>query len=389
MKKLAFGALMIGLLATAACGGGHTVLVDANGDDDTTIDAAAACNPVAQTGCADGEKCSWVFIDSTVQPALGEIKCVPDGAGALGAACMYGADGEGSGYDDCAAGGICISGACESSCTTSPDSCDASHSCQVYDGIFPDMSGFGACDPLCNPVTQEELTDPTPTAVCGGTGVGIAATRGCYGVFDSNFSCAGVPATVAGDTGNYSGESDEAYGPGPGMYYLNGCAPGYSPLLRNANDAQAPVVCMAFCQPAPTDTTQAANLNGAVGSGYTCGDRDSLTQSCTYFWVFETVDPTTGPKHPDGVGYCWTPGNYVGDWDNDVGTADSTWPLCSTIAPGATGAACGAPDGADCLQYFGCQPFVAGAAGGVPQHAHPPIGLAPTKNLAKRQIVVH
>ena len=63
MKKLALGALFIGGLV--ACGGGKDVqLIDAPNDGNV-----AACNPVAQTGCAANEKCTW-FIDQKADETL-------------------------------------------------------------------------------------------------------------------------------------------------------------------------------------------------------------------------------------------------------------------------------------------------------------------------------
>src|SRR5437773_1568528 len=104
MRKLAFGALMIGLLSAAGCGGGNS------GDDVIIIDApmadapSGACNPVAQTGCATGEKCTWINIDSGAD--LGTTGCVADGTAATTEACTYGADGQTTGFDNCVHGDI-------------------------------------------------------------------------------------------------------------------------------------------------------------------------------------------------------------------------------------------------------------------------------------------
>jgi hypothetical protein len=340
------------------------------------MNTAVACNAFEQTGCDTGEKCTWVNIDSTND--LGTIKCVPDGSVADGGACTVGADGETTGFDNCVGGEICIGGTCEPICTISPDSCDSDHSCERYTGLFTGATPeLGACDPKCDPVTQEVLTTP-PTAACGGTGTGINATRGCYGQFDTNFSCAGVPSMVTANPGNYAGEGDTAYGPAAGGAYLNGCAPGYAPLLRSANDATAPVVCMAFCLPGPTHVGQVADAGGQAGSGFTCGDRGELTQQCEYFWIFETVDPTNGPLHPDGVGFCFTPENYVGDWDGNAGTPDTAWPRCTTLADADTDG-----DGTRDDLFWGCVPYAA-AAQGVAKHAHLPFGLQPAADLEKR-----
>ena len=66
-----------------------------------------------------------------------------------------------------------------------------------------------------------------------------------------------------------------------------------------------------------------------VGSGHTCADRGAPapTYECRYLWYFET-----GPLHPDNVGFCWDPDDYLYDWDNDVGTPDTGAARCSTIA---------------------------------------------------------
>src|SRR5690348_9439119 len=62
MKKLAFGALIVGLIA--ACGGSSSnnnkkiILPDGSGSGGP--DAPMTCNPLTQTGCAAGQKCTWV-----------------------------------------------------------------------------------------------------------------------------------------------------------------------------------------------------------------------------------------------------------------------------------------------------------------------------------------
>jgi hypothetical protein len=381
MRSLPFLLIGFSLALLTACHHNGNSDDDGGGPPDAAIpDAMPACNAFEQTGCAGGEKCTWVNIDSAND--LGTIACVPDGTVADGGACQYGADGETTGFDNCVAGEICISGGCEPICTISPDSCDANHSCQRYAGLFTGATPeLGACDPLCDPVTQELLGTP-PVAACGGTGTGINATRGCYGVFDGNFSCAGVPGTVASNPGMYAGESDTAYGPATGGAYLNGCAPGYAPLLRNANDAAAPVVCMAYCRPAPTDNgANAANQGGQLASGFTCGDRNELTQSCEYFWVFETFDAATPPAHPDQIGYCWTPENYVGEW-NGTGTGAIPWPRCNTVADSdvdMTGNNAGTRD----TLYWGCVPYATAATGAPPHHATSPFHLATPSEMEK------
>src|SRR5262245_27918710 len=102
MNKLALGALVV---AITACGGGKTTLIDA------ASDAAMACNPVMQTGCQAGEKCTWIVdIDGTMTTNdIGHIGCVANGSIASGANCT---DGSMAGPDACVAGQLCISGKC-------------------------------------------------------------------------------------------------------------------------------------------------------------------------------------------------------------------------------------------------------------------------------------
>lgn len=341
------------ILATMACGGGGGAAVPDAGDVDAAETDAAVpdaaipdaevpdagipdaqvpdaepdsgvivdCNPVSQAGCGVDEKCTWV----RVTPDFGHVDCVPDGTVATGGACVMGPDGETTGYDDCLGGNLCIGGTCQQICSTSPDSCPSTSTCKLYAGLF-DVSTVGVCDFLCDPVTQSRSFDSAPA--CGSADPGTP-NRGCYGVFDFAFACAPVPATVLADPLMYD-QNDTAYGPMAGTAYLNGCAPGYAPLLRATAADTSPVICMALCTPGPTSLENPANANGLVGSGHTCADRGAPgpAHECRYFWVFES-DPT---QHPDALGFCWNPDNYVGDWDGDPGTTDTSYPRCAAIA---------------------------------------------------------
>jgi len=102
------------------------------------------CDPVLQVRCSDGEKCSWLRIDTPNN--LGSLWCVPDGSVAAGDACEYGPDGESSGYDDCVAGAICIDGTCRAICSASSDGCTAPSTCVVHPEVFAGASGIGGCE---------------------------------------------------------------------------------------------------------------------------------------------------------------------------------------------------------------------------------------------------
>jgi hypothetical protein len=350
MKKLAFGALFIGLLA--ACGGGDDVqIIEIDAGDGP--DASQACNPVAQTGCGADEKCTWINITDD----LGTIGCVPNGTAGTGEACAYGPNGETSGFDDCLAQNICIGGACQGICTLADNGgCDNTTSCSRYSGLWANGSDtpiYGACDFLCDPVDQTRDFDNA--AACGSIDP-AAPNRGCYMPPDDFGSCAPIPAESATQT-----QGEEAYGPAPGTPYLNGCAAGYAPLLLDAIGGTI-VICNAYCDPIETHSGAQGGFQGQAP--YSCADR-ATTEECRYFWFLEG-DETTPPTHTDGVGFCWEPDNYITDWDGDATTPETGAPRCQDL-PNTDVDGTGGPDHAD----WACAPFQAAFHGQVKRHKPP------------------
>src|ERR1041384_8183405 len=65
-----------------------------------------ACNPLTQTGCNAGEKCTW--INDQDNPPIGHVGCAPDGTIALDGACTDPPAGP-MGYDTCVKGTVCLS----------------------------------------------------------------------------------------------------------------------------------------------------------------------------------------------------------------------------------------------------------------------------------------
>lgn len=356
MKKLACGALLIGLLA-AACGGGSS---GADARVIQTIDSAsgvdgtpAACNVVAQTGCDPGEKCTWIRVAASSTQQLGQVGCVPDGDKALNAACTYMAAGTSTGYDDCQKGLICLAdsrvdmatGSCRTICdlaavAPAAGSCPDKYGCGAYINLFAngqDTALAGVCDPTCDVLTQKRDSDGAEA--CGSTDP-QNPNRGCYGYPSSDntpteFRC--------------SGAGDATLNPGAPIpvadAYLNACAPGYIPLFYASSSDHNNVVCTAFCQPQDTNSTAKAGANGKVGSNQTCADKNSPTPfECRYLWWYE--DATTPlTKYSHGLGVCfdyskytWTPGG--------TGTAAVAQPSCTELAPGlsAAGDGTGATD---------------------------------------------
>lgn len=343
MKKLAFAALLTGFLA--ACGGGDDG-IGLVADADNRADATLACNPVAQTGCAADQKCTWINIDSAND--VGTLGCVPDGDVALGGACAYGADGETTGYDNCEGGNICIYSQCEAICTDAPDTCGATSACSSYAGLFPDTSNFGACDFLCDPVSQERTFD---TADKCGEDAASTIKRGCFANPDDTFSCTGIPMQA-----QTLMQGATAYGPASGGAYVNGCAAGFAPLLRKANDSTAPVGCFAFCAPQETYMGNTLGLDGVPGSGYTCNDRGAVGQiECRYYWF---TMGTTPAADQNGVGFCLKPVDYLYDDDEDTTTPDVTFPSCADLPNTDTDG-----DGTEEHLSWSCAPYPAEATG--------------------------
>ncbi len=103
------------------------------------------CDPLAQLGCGDGQKCSY-FIDSA-EPLVGHTDCVPAGDLGDGAACTDAAH-TGTGYDLCASGLFCIDGSCTEICDReADDECDSTESCTGVAGVFDDRDHVGLCQP--------------------------------------------------------------------------------------------------------------------------------------------------------------------------------------------------------------------------------------------------
>ncbi len=296
---------------------------------------AGPCDPLNQTGCGGGEKCTWITIDSA--NGIGDVGCVPDGTIAIAGACTRGADGMTTGFDDCVGGTYCVSGQCEAICNTSPDSCPATGKCTMYSGVFPSGSNVGMCDFTCDPVTQRRLIDNATS--CGAIS---PAVKGCYKIDEGKAICATTPSAAQTQT-----QDETAYN-WPSAVFINGCAPGFQGLLRSDTQPTSPIICVAFCRPAETYVGNTANAGGQVGSGYTCADRGASGQECHFFHFVE--DPANPADN--GIGFCWKPENYVGDWDNDPGTADTGYPRCSTLSNTDT-------DGDSIPQHieYGCAPI--------------------------------
>lgn len=296
MKKLALGAMLAGFLA--ACGGGGDdvqVNPDARSDGGGGIDAvsidgppALVCDPVAPAGmqgCAANEKCTWIRVQST-PTVIGKLGCVADGPVATGEACMRGADGETSGFDDCAAGNICVGismttgmGVCQDVCGfdgSAQAACAANFACTRYRNLYANGTEdpiAGACNPTCNPTSQTLDVNGQPCA----TG------QGCYTLTSQT-------ETVAVCVGAGTLAHGEAI---PGQAAANSCLPYHAP--RRTAPGAATFECGASCQPNAAGVSETLNEGDEGGlAAHTCDSLgaappDSLSagESCRFFWARE------------------------------------------------------------------------------------------------------
>lgn len=370
MKKLALGALLSGLMA--ACGGGGDdpiVLPDTGGGDDSGV--PVTCNPIAQTGCLDTEKCTWI-VDQEEPQEVGHIGCVPLAGDeiAIDGTCAVGPAGP-QGFDNCEKGAICVAAVCKAICDPQmagvASGCDAQHSCSRYSGLFEVAGSItaGACDPQCDPLNQNLLAGTGNTAACGSVDP-AAPNQGCYTFDFETFSCAPANADTLTRIDREMPITD-----GAGNPFVNGCAPGYMPFFIEGTGSMT-TLCTGLCAPAEIDDTDAHKLNGpgdatvsaklvdkaapAVGDGLCqAGKKGSAvggTQNCLFLWPFlldANGNPGTSPFN-ETLGVCFSFTQFQFDSDGDM-TPDTTFPDCATLPPRSDATTGDADDAAD----FGCQ----------------------------------
>jgi hypothetical protein len=348
-------AIYAGATALAACGGGgddDDVGVDIDGGDDETT---TACNPVSQTGCDAGEKCTWVVYSE--EPSLGKTECVADGTVDKAGACTTGAPGAATGFDDCKAGLYCVNSVCTDICTqTDSATCDEGFACVIYADTFDDLgddSTIGLCAPTCNPVTQD----------CEVEG------QACYLLIsDGAGTCAGVPAAAA-----ELGQGDTCYGPMAGSCYLNGCNKGYQAILL-AQAGSDDAVCGAFCTPVNTYLNNPDTNDVDGGDPANCGAARVMqaNQGCGFiqsiFAGSDTFDPSIisaeygicyngnewglcGDYDPEGMVAAYNAG-YTGATDMEK-AANANKALC-TFCGASNPDTCEGADDPKCNSGVGC-----------------------------------
>jgi hypothetical protein len=348
-NKLAFGALFVGLVACGGKSNNHPII---DGPPGGGSDAGpTACNVLTQMGCDPGQKCTWIEDTMT----LGHVGCAPDGTIDAGGACMYGAPGA-TGYDQCKAGLACVHGTCKTICDQNggTPTCDAMHSCQVYDGLFgpSGMEAAGVCDPLCNPLDDNDF-DGSGSGTKTGSACGSA--DGCFGIWNgdgpTHFSCSGV----VNDTLTNRAECTTAAmcANSGGNPYLNGCAAGYIPVFFEKTGSST-VICSAYCAPADCSQgncgTNAANKVGA--SPHRCNNIDARGtftnpgDTCVYGWWIAAIGQQGSgalPASPynDTTGLCLAHANYDLADPSGMNATTTPWPECENmVASGSGGSNC-------------------------------------------------
>jgi hypothetical protein len=190
------------------------------GGVDIGIDVYTACDPVAQTGCAAGERCTRVGLSGG-----GAITtCAPEGTVPEGGTCWAPA----VGADDCVAGTLCVEGRCAATCASGASSC----SCDT--GAFSDVPTAGVCSQGCDLLAQD-CANPTDA---------------CYYI--------GGGATCAAPT-------PDAGAPGEPCSFVNQCVEGS--------------VCSTLGSPTP-DQNACTLLCAASGASFACADVLGASFTC-------------------------------------------------------------------------------------------------------------
>ena len=352
------GADAQGDAASACPKGGAAVTCGTTTPPTVPATGTVTCDPLAQSGCGASEQCTWI-VDQATPTVIGHIGCAPRGNVAAGCACSHGAPGA-TGYDDCAPGNACVSGVCKPICDLQGGvpSCGTTAVCAAYQNLF--TSGTtrvaGVCDPSCDPLTQCAATQ-TPDA-CGSTNPAMP-NRGCYGY--EAFGCATVLANALALT-------DRAP---PAAMVLNGCAPGFMPVLYSMTGSTS-AVCNGLCAALETDNTAAhsGNVKGdpnalgklptdprPVAGHATCepGIKGSEpTSMCRFMWQYVADDtgaiPPSFMPQVDTLGICLGITHYKYDSNNDT-VPDTQYPDCAMLPPRSAATTGSFDDAAD----FGCQ----------------------------------
>jgi hypothetical protein len=348
----------------AGCGRGeppNVHLIDAFEDPQLHCPFGDTCNPLTQTGCNPGERCTWIL-----SPGSGcdHIGCEPDGTMELGSACTFGPVQFDASFDDCKRGAVCSDGICKKICDpqalASSSGCDAQHACNQDPNLFDlgPVTVAGVCEPACDPLTQTligsnsgacDSTDPT------------SPDRGCYTFDFEVFSCSVIDPPTLALTDRTPAKLTN------GSTLANSCAPGFVPFFFESTGSMS-VRCAGLCAPLEIDNTQPQNAKGdptvlaklpleaALAAGNaTCapGKKGSeAQQDCVFLWSFLTdIDGNPRPsRFNETLGVCFAYTHFQYDSNGDT-IPDTVMPACESLPPRTAATPGDHDDAAD----FGCQ----------------------------------
>jgi hypothetical protein len=370
MKKLALGALFAGLAAACSDGGGGIKLIDAGAADAAPV----VCNPIAGTGCAAGEKCTWIIdLDATsTTDAVGHVGCAVAGGIPDGGACDDATAISPGGTDGCIAGDLCIAGKCKPICDpqlvpgSAAGACRTDFACTSYRGVFETgtAAAAGVCEPGCDPLTQSlKIAPQTGTAGACGSSDPAQPDFTCVpaDAFKS-FACAPSGSRVYANTDRVAPLGDSR------GFFANGCAPGFIPFYFEDASGSQKTLCSGLCAPLDVDMTIATEH--ADNPDYNAGDPTVLgklvtdpapvaghatciggikgksgaakTEDCRYVWQSLATQglPSMAADSPynDTLGVCFEFGSFkTVDLDGDK-VPDAFEKSCSelpAVAPAA------------------------------------------------------
>jgi hypothetical protein len=277
MMRISSFAIALGAMGLLACAGGETAssvdgggisFVDAAGSQ-VDAQSTVACNPVANTGCQPGEKCTFV-IDSPMgaDSITGSTRCAPDGDKAAGASCTGSSGGT---ADDCLATTYCSGGVCAEICSSGPpDTCpEGQGACVHTSGIFED-STIGFCSgPACDLLSQD----------CTGPHAVADNTYGAGGENDSTESCYMLWSRPGAPTTCFSAYPDDGQmapgGQDTVCNYINTCLKGYGCDMPSTPPAEGGQI----------DSLSCSKYCDALGtSGVTCSRPGDKCYQHKYYW---------------------------------------------------------------------------------------------------------
>ena len=341
-------------MVLTACGGGDgkVVLPDAA----TTVQV---CDVLMGTGCAAGEKCTFIIEAATEFPSV----CLPAGTKAEGEACSLADLSEAKDRSklqdtECEKGTFCLRGVCSKICPEEARSCsdDGTSTCRVFGGPWadqPDSREIGFCQPQCDPLLQNEcLNDLGDTPATDDDLV-----EGCFRkryianntIVDVDFQCFGVD--TAANTQTAAGAP--CVGPQAGQCYINGVPRGTTLLFTGRN---TPGVVTPYCrfQEAHLETNPDQAMRDDLANGiqtptieggrpgncstdnFATGDGNNSSWECRSFdemsvdFIRATAQASIGAEFtkindkydlPTGVGICvdtMIMGNLGGQQDEQI-----------------------------------------------------------------------